>query len=127
VTLSPTDLEVRRRTGNPLWPWTWAVRYRDGSWHYPWREGRRQHEADIRARELAYVDLRAAWQPPLRLTAPPEGARAVRLRATVTLEGPEACSVVRRVALIHDDGFWRGWAIDDLGRVEAIAGRSPWP
>jgi hypothetical protein len=129
VTLSPTELEVRRRTGNPLWPWTWVVRYRDGSWHQAVRDGVAQHEADIRAPDLAWLELRAPGQAPVRLTVPPEGVRAVRLRAQVTLGLDEAAtpSVVRRVALLHADGLWRGWAIDDAGRVEAIARRWPWP
>jgi hypothetical protein len=127
VTLSPTELETRRRTGNPLWPWTWAVRYRDGSWHQAVREGRRQHEADIRAREVDWIDLSAPGEAPLRLRAPAEGVVAVRLRAVVTLEGAEGLRVSRRVALIAPDGAWRGFKIDDAGRAEAIAGREPWP
>jgi hypothetical protein len=127
VTLSPTELEVRRRAHNPLWPWLWAVRYRNGTWHYPWRDGRVQHESDIAARDVAWLDLTAPVDRALRLHAPPEGVAAVRLRAVVTLEGPEACSVSRRVALIAPDGAWRGFAIDDAGRAEAIAGREPWP
>jgi hypothetical protein len=105
------------------------VRYRDGSWQPAFRDGVAQHEADIRARDVAWLELRAPGQAPVRATAPPEGVTAVRLRAQVTLGLDEAAtpSVVRRVALLHRDGVWRGWAIDDAGRVEAIARRWPWP
>jgi hypothetical protein len=129
VTLSPTEVEVRRRTGNPLWPWVWVARYRDGSWQSAVRDGVAQHEADIRARDLAWLELRAPGEAPVRLTAPPAGVTAVRLRAQVTLGLDEAAtpSVVRRVALLESDGVWRGVAIDDAGRVEAIARRWPWP
>jgi hypothetical protein len=124
--MTPAQLAARHVSGNPLHPYRWEARYRDGGRLQQFDVDGYHPGRDIDQARLATLVVHGHPAGPLvidrpaRLDAPVTDV-VLRARVSMTLPG-DTRTVVRAFGFAHA-GSWYGLTIDDDGRVSPCAWR----
>jgi hypothetical protein len=123
--MTPAQMAARRLSPNPLHPYRWEARYRDGTRLQQFDADGYHPGRDIDQARIETLVVHGHPAGPLLITRPerldaPLTEMVLRARVAMTLGGPTTAT--RAFGFAHA-GTWYGLTIDDDGRVGPLAWR----